>query len=96
MVSGLLIQQNPELAFEKWITIAGVLNHKQWTQYFGDAPLTESMNMEKLPDVPQTHFIGGRDKIVPYDLSKQWAKESDIKLIQNATHDDFGDLNLFD
>lgn len=96
MVSGLIIKQNKNLKFEKWITIAGVLNHEQWTTYFGDAPLTESLNMETLPNVSQTHFVAERDKVVPYELSKQWAKESDIKLLPNATHDDFGDLKIFD
>lgn len=96
MVSGLVIEQHPELNIEKWITIAGVLNHEQWTTYFDDAPLNKSLNLEKLPNVKQTHFVGGRDKIVPVELSKQWARESDIKIIPNATHNNFGNLKLFE
>jgi len=96
MVSGLVIQQNKKLNFEKWITVAGVLNHKLWTDYFGDEPLIGSMNMERLPNISQTHFIGGRDGVVPYTLAKQWAKETDIKLIPDATHDDFSGLKIFD
>ncbi|MBR6838037.1 MAG: hypothetical protein IKM94_00505, partial [Alphaproteobacteria bacterium] len=53
MISGLIIEQNPELKIEKWITIAGVLNHEQWTKYFNDAPLSKSVNMNKLPAVKQ-------------------------------------------
>ena len=93
MVSGLIIKRNSNLHFEKWITIAGVLNHEKWTQYFGDAPLTESLNMDFLPDIPQVHFVGEHDKIVPYELAKQWTK--DVVLIPNATHDDFGKIKLF-
>lgn len=96
MVSGLVIEQNPKLKIEKWITIAGVLNHKKWTQYFGDKDLNESLNLEKLPDVKQIHFVGGRDKTVPYELAKTWANEADMKLIPNATHNNFGDLKIFD
>lgn len=96
MLSGLIINQNPQMNFEKWITIAGVLNHDQWTQYFGDAPLTESLDMVSLPKIPQTHFVGERDRVVPYELSKQWVDEKNIVLIPNATHDDFFELKLFD
>ena len=96
MISGLIIEQNPKLKVDKWITVAGVLNHKKWTQYFGDKDLNESLNMEKLPNVNQVHFIGEHDDIVPYELAKTWLAESDMKLIKNATHDDFGDLKLFE
>ena len=96
MVSGLVIEQNSNLKFEKWITIAGVLNHKKWTTYFGDKDLNESLNLIKLPNVSQIHFVGENDKTVPYELAKSWVNESDIKLVPNATHDDFGDLKLFD
>ena len=92
MVSGLIILQNPKLKVDKWITVAGVLDHKKWTEYFGDEDLTESINMEKLPNVQQVHYVGGRDETVPYELAKTWANESDIKLIPDATHDDFGAL----
>ena len=96
MVSGLIIKQNPEIKFEKWITVAGVLNHKDWTNYFGDVPLSESLNMESLPTISQKHFAGEKDKVVPYQLSERWADKKDIILIPNATHDNFGDIKLFD
>lgn len=94
MVSGLVISQNPNIKVDKWITIAGVLNHKKWTQYFGDKPLKKSLDLDVLPSVPQVHLVGGRDKTVPYDLAKTWAKQKDIVLIESATHDDFGDLKI--
>lgn len=96
MVSGLVIEQNQKMKVEKWITIAGVLDHKKWTKYFGDEDLNESLNMKKLPNVKQIHFVGERDETVPYELAKTWANESDIKLISDATHDDFKDLKIFD
>ncbi len=96
MVSGLIIKQNPKIKVDKWITIAGVLDHKKWTEYFGDKPLNESLNMETLPGIEQVHFVGGCDEIVPYDLAKTWAKEDDIKLVPNANHDDFKNIKIFD
>jgi hypothetical protein len=96
MVSGLVIKQNPKLKVRKWITVAGVLNHTKWTNYFGDKPLTESLDMDTLPKVPQEHFVGGRDRVVPYELAKTWADEQDIRLLPNASHDDFKHLKLFD
>ena len=95
MISGLIINQNPELKVEKWITVAGVLDHKKWTAYFGDEDLTESLNMENLPNVKQVHFVGERDETVPFELAKTWVDESKIKLVPDATHDDFGDIELF-
>ncbi|MBO7042465.1 MAG: hypothetical protein J6W08_01200 [Alphaproteobacteria bacterium] len=89
MVSGLVIKQNPDLKVVKWITIAGVLNHEKWSQYHKDKPLDKSLNMEKLPKVPQTHFVGGKDENVPYALAKTWADEKDIIIIKSATHDGF-------
>jgi len=96
MVSGLIIKQNPKLKVKKWITVAGVLNHKKWTNYFGDKPLDKSLDMDTLPNVSQTHFVGGRDRVVPYELAKTWADEHDIRLLPNASHDDFKHLKIFD
>lgn len=95
MISGLIINQNPELKVEKWITVAGVLDHKKWTEFFDDEPLSESVNLNQLPNVTQVHYVGGRDEVVPYELAKTWANESDIKIVPDATHDDFGDIELF-
>ena len=86
MTSGLIIQNHSEIDVKKWITIAGVLNHTDWTQYFGDTPLTHSMNLNTLPHLAQIHYIAEKDTVVPNSLSKQWVKESDIKVIKNAKH----------
>ncbi|MBR5904708.1 MAG: hypothetical protein IKZ49_04220 [Alphaproteobacteria bacterium] len=95
LVSGLVIQQNPKLKFENWITIAGVLDHEEWTKYFNDAPLDKSLNLTKLPNIKQKHFVGGRDEIVPYELSKKWVAKQNLILIDDATHNDFGNLKIF-
>ena len=94
MVSGLLIENHPELDVKKWITIAGVLNHSDWTGYFGDSPLYQSMNIEKMPSLPQIHYVAEKDKTVPLDLSKSWLNEENMVVISDATHDDFKMLEI--
>lgn len=94
MLTGLLIQKYPELNVEKWITIAGVLNHADWTEHFGDSPLDKSLNMNKLPQISQQHYIAKGDKVVPNELSYKWANSADIVVVENARHDYFPGLKL--
>ena len=94
MISGLVIQNHPDIDVKQWITIAGVLNHSDWTQYFGDAPLTHSLNMNTLPRISQTHYIAERDKTVPNELSKRWIGKNKMVVIPNATHDTIPVMNL--
>lgn len=94
MVSGLVIQNNPDLMVEKWITIAGVLNHVDWTEYFGDSALYSSMNMSGLPQVNQLHYIADGDTIVPNKLSHQWIADKNLVVIPGASHSDFSGLSL--
>ena len=94
MVSGLVILRHPEINVRQWITIAGVLNHTDWTNYFGDSPLIKSLDMTQLPDVPQLHYVGADDDIVPLELTQRMASDTDIIVIPNATHNDFKNLKL--
>ena len=94
MISGLLIKNYPDLNIEKWITIAGVLNHADWTEYFNDTPLKKSLNMNKLPQISQKHYIADGDKVVPNELSRKWLKESDIVVVKGAEHDSWRGLRL--
>lgn len=51
------------------ITVAGNLDHHQWTEYNQIAPLSGSLNpidyQELLEKVPQIHLVGERDHTVP-------------------------------
>ncbi len=94
MISGLVIQKHPEIDLKKWIPIAGVLNHTDWTQYFNDTPLTRSLNLNILPHIPQVHYIAEKDEVVPNSLSKQWVKENNIKTIKNAKHNTIPTIKL--
>lgn len=89
MVSGLILERKPELNVQKWITIAGVLNHSDWTQHFGDMPLSMSLDMNGLPQIPQVHFIALRDKVVPNKLSRKWIGDRGLIVVPGATHNKF-------
>ena len=70
LLCGLIINQyKDELKIIKWITIAGLLNHTRWTKYFGYKPLTKSLDLDTIPNINQTHYIGKKDTIIPYKLT---------------------------
>lgn len=95
MVTGLIIKRNPALPIKKWITIAGVLNHADWTEYFGDAPLRTSLNLGRLPDVRALHYVGADDDVVPNALSQKWIGDGGkIVVVPNAGHEDFDNLDI--
>ena len=92
LISGLIIRQNPAIDVREWITVAGVLNHSDWTEYFGDSPLSDSIDLDVLPRVPQRHYIAQHDNVVPMSLSRRWLGDGHAIVIPNATH---GDLKKF-
>ena len=94
MVSGIVINQNPDMNVVQWVTIAGVLNHTDWTRFFGDKPLSKSLNMTVLPDVPQTHYIVSGDRVVPNALSSKWIGSKKVVKVPNATHDRIPEITL--
>ena len=95
MVGGLIMKRNPALPVKKWITIAGVLNHADWTEYFGDAPLLRSLSPNHIPAVHALHYVGEKDETVPIELSRKWIEdESQMIIVPNAGHEDFENLDI--
>ncbi len=88
MIAGLVIQKHPEINIKKWITIAGVLNHNDWTKHFNDTPLTHSLNLDTLPHISGVHYVVKNDKVVPNTLSQKWLAGQKVIVISNATHGD--------
>ncbi len=86
LLSGLVINQNPNLKIGKWITIAGVLNHTKWTQQLDLLPLKDSLDLDCLPKVNQIHLAGEKDKIVPLELTKSIVPKETLIVVPNATH----------
>jgi dienelactone hydrolase len=59
------------------ITVAGNLDHRAWTRHHGIAPLTGSLNpadmQEALAGIPQVHFVGSEDRVVPPGITEAFA-----------------------
>ncbi len=86
LLSGLIINENPNLNVVKWITIAGVLNHTKWTEKLNLPPLKDSLDLAYLPKVKQVHLAGEKDKIVPVELTKSIVPAQDLIIVPKATH----------
>ena len=76
---------------KKLITIAGVLDKDKWTAYHGDAALVDSINLDinALNGIPQTHYVGAKDKIVPPELTFEvlGKENSSVIVVPSARHD---------
>lgn len=91
MVAGLLSLFCPVVPTKKVITIAGNLDHLTWTRMERLTPLNESMNLADYKDqfakVPQHHYVGSKDTVVPYNITMQTIPErSNVTLVTGATH----------
>ncbi len=86
LLTGLVIQEFPQINVIKWITIAGLLDHKAWSDYLNLYPLTKSLNLKKLPNLPQLHYIGKNDSVIPLPLIKKITHGKNLYIINNATH----------
>ncbi|MBL4693263.1 MAG: dienelactone hydrolase family protein [Magnetovibrio sp.] len=58
------------------ITIAGLLDHIAWTTLHDISPLKGSLNpidvATQIAGIPQLHFIGGDDKVIPLSQAKNF------------------------
>ena len=93
-VAALIAERRSDVV--RLITFAGNLDHRAWTSFHRIQPLSGSLNAadnaSRLADLPQTHFIGGRDKIIPPELAYQWplafrgANNANLRIIPDYTH----------
>ena len=58
------------------VTVAGNLDHKAWTEHHRVLPLTKSLNPSdhagQLRTLPQRHWLGGQDRVMPPELGQRW------------------------
>ena len=92
-VALLTASELPEIS--KVYTVAGVLDHKAWTSFHGDSPLTGSLNpadyKKRLKKIRQTHFAGGADKTVPVSLTEKFvyslnSDRAEMIIVPDASH----------
>jgi hypothetical protein len=76
-------------------TIAGNIYHAKFTEIHHVLPLDESLpeqNLLKLANIPQIHFVGSKDKVVPKIIAETYRDKllkkscARIILVENATH----------
>lgn len=85
-----LLAQRNQGKVTKVTTVAGVLNHADWTAHFGDSPLDGSVNaafaLKEISKIPQVHYAGGKDDVVPLSLTEKWVDKKQLVVLPNATH----------
>lgn len=92
-IAGLVATVKPGLNVKKIITIAGNLDHLSWTQYHNLPPLNESMNLEsyreQFAEVPQIHYVGNNDKVIPPILVQEFVGNEDLVVeVDGANHNE--------
>ena len=92
-VAGLAAAAKPGLDVRKIITIAGNLDHLSWTAYHRLPDLNESMSLtdyqEKFFAIPQTHYAGSDDKVMPAALIEKFVNgRAPVITVEGATHND--------
>lgn len=92
-VALLTAMELPEIS--KVYTVAGVLDHKAWTSFHRDSPLSGSLNpadyKKRLKKIPQTHFAGSADKTVPVSLTEKFVyslngDQAEVIIVPDASH----------
>lgn len=62
-------------------TIAGNLDHVYLNQYHNVSPMQDSLNpidvAQQLSQIPQLHFIGKKDKIIPKEIALRFVEKLD-------------------
>lgn len=90
-VAGLIAVTTPELHIKKMITIAGNLDHKAWTEYHHVMPLQDSLNLADYKEaylaLPQEHFVGNKDTVMPPVLVEDFAGDENVREVPSAEHD---------
>ncbi len=89
-IAGLVAVRHPEY-IRKVITIAGVLDQEAWVAYQEKAPLTDSLNLKDVDtlfaDIPQIHYVGEQDKVVPPALTEAFVSDpTTVVVVPKATH----------
>ena len=78
------------------ITVAGNLDHRAWTAHHRVLPLKASLNAADsaplLADLPQVHWLGGKDRVVPPALALKWPSAftgrnaGNLRIVEDADH----------
>lgn len=89
-IAGQIALRHPERVV-KIYTLAGILDHEAWRKYHQLSLLTGSENLidaqQDFLKIPQHHFAGGKDSVVPAFLIRNFVGDKNLTVIEKATHD---------
>ena len=90
-VASLVAVLNPDIRTKKVITVAGNLDHKRWMEYHRLPQLTGSLSLADYRDaylrIPQLHYAGEKDDILPPLLAREFIKNNDLVVeVKGASH----------
>lgn len=79
------------------VTVAGTLDHRAWTSLHKVSPMDGSLNpadvWQKLQDIPQIHFVGAKDTIMPVAVAEAYrsrfpvAKRPEVQVVPDFDHE---------
>ncbi|MDR1360689.1 MAG: alpha/beta hydrolase [Rickettsiales bacterium] len=89
-IAGLVAVMHPEIRVKKLITISGNLDHPSWTREKNLAPLAGSLDLNNYragyKKIPQTHYVGTDDAVIPPRLTTEFAGAENVVIIPGAGH----------
>lgn len=93
-IATLLAAQRDDVS--RLLTVAGNLDHVTWSKYHKVSPLKGSLNpadeWQALEDIPQHHFVGEKDQVMPLEVAEAYAgkfpddRKPDIQVISGMDH----------
>lgn len=93
-VAALVAAQRSDVS--RLVTVAGNLDHRAWTKHHRVEPLAGSLNAadiaERLKALPQTHYVGEKDRVIPPALAIAWprlmrgADNGNLRIIPGFDH----------
>ncbi|MCL2629727.1 MAG: alpha/beta hydrolase [Alphaproteobacteria bacterium] len=90
-IAGLVAVLHPELNVQKIVTIAGNLDHAEWTRAKNLAPLDGSLDLNDYKDefmrIPQTHYVGDKDTVIATWITVNFlGGMEDVIVVPGAAH----------
>jgi len=85
-ITGQILMRH-QVPVKRLTTVAAVFDHKSWTAFHKDRSLHESRNLALLRNVPQMHYAGEKDKVVPPALIMEFVQNKHlVTVVPGATH----------
>lgn len=90
-VAGLCAVMYPDLNVIQLVTVAGNLDHENWTTKNGFVPLEDSLSLtnwsDTYADIPQIHYVAEQDTVISPKITQNFVSDRQtIHSVPKATH----------